>query len=95
MGSADPKEAAMLDVVSQQLFAIVESFPRFKDLALDPLRPNAEARGALLFSGPLKMLQARQCLRHPLRRPVATPPCLVPPPSELHRPRSRRRRSRW
>ena len=33
----------MLDVVSQQLFAIVESFPRFKDLALDPLRPNAEA----------------------------------------------------
>ena len=40
---ADPKEAAMLDVVSQQLFAIVESFPRFKDLALDPLRPLAAA----------------------------------------------------
>ena len=77
----------MLDVVSQQLFAIAEAFPRFKDLALDPLKPSAEARGALLFSGPLKMLQARAC---PPRHPHVTPQSLVvavtdhqTPPSSL------------
>jgi methionyl aminopeptidase len=50
-----------MDVCCQQIFAMLEAFPRFKDLAMDPLRPASEApeqqRGGLLFTGPLKMLQ--------------------------------------
>ena len=55
------REASTMDVCCQQIFAMLEAFPRFKDLAMDPLRPASEApeqqRGGLLFTGPLKMLQ--------------------------------------
>ena len=56
----EEREASTLDVASQQIFAMLDAFPRFKDLATDPMRPAdqaADVRGCILFTGPLKMLQ--------------------------------------
>ena len=56
----EEREASTLDVASQQIFAMLDAFPRFKDLAADPMRPAdqaADVRGCILFTGPLKMLQ--------------------------------------
>ena len=56
----EEREASTLDVASQQIFAMLEAFPRFKDLAADAMRPAdqaADVRGCILFTGPLKMLQ--------------------------------------
>lgn len=56
----EEREASTLDVASQQIFAMLDAFPRFKDLAADPMRPAdqaADMRGCILFTGPLKMLQ--------------------------------------
>eukprot|EP00964_Phaeocystis_antarctica_P041467 scaffold23707_cov49-Phaeocystis_antarctica.AAC.2 len=59
----EEREASTLDVASQQIFAMLEAFPRFKDLAADGMRPAdvaADARGCIVFTGPLKMLQVRR-----------------------------------
>ena len=59
----EEREASTLDVASQQIFAMFEAFPRFKDLAADGMRPAdvaADARGCIVFTGPLKMLQVRR-----------------------------------
>ena len=56
----EEREASTLDVASQQIFAMLDAFPRFKDLAADLMRPadqEADVRGCILFTGPLKMLQ--------------------------------------
>jgi hypothetical protein len=41
---------------AQALFDVLEAFPRFKEVGLDPLHPSGE-RGALLLRGPLKLVQ--------------------------------------
>ena len=50
----------MADVV-RQMIELFESYPRFKDQCIDPLRTSAghssTARGALVLRGPVKMLQ--------------------------------------
>ena len=50
----------MADVV-RQMIELFESYPRFKDQCIDPLRASAghsaTARGALVLRGPVKMLQ--------------------------------------
>ena len=46
-----------MDAACEQIFAMLEAFARFKDLAADPLVPTPGERGGVLFTGPLKMLQ--------------------------------------
>ena len=41
---------------AKELLGIMEAFPRFKERAVDPLHPEGE-RGALVFRGPLKLVQ--------------------------------------
>ena len=76
----EEREASTLDVASQQIFAMLEAFPRFKDLAADGMRPAdvaADARGCIVFTGPLKMLQVRRPRhRHCDTIPGGASPCL-------------------
>jgi len=41
---------------AKELLGIMEAFPRFRERAVDPLHPEGE-RGALVFRGPLKLVQ--------------------------------------
>ena len=63
------REIAACDAVCAMIFGLFDAFPRLKDQVVDPMREEAlasaeyagvataDARGALVFRGPLKMLQ--------------------------------------